>query len=353
MSSNNTPLKWEFIERDLPEAGKLTVRVALPGRRKDLMIAMDSAKRRHLLIEIPLGESTSFVERSSRGISIQTVDMNVDEGERRNFVDIICLESAGHSALDTIAYEIADALEAGASILRISLVQNVLAKWRRFWSEVHKGLISREQQIGLFGELWFLAHWLGPSVGFSSAVRAWRGPLGSRNDFESNLVGVEVKTSSKSEISHHINGLEQLLEPKDGALFLMSIGVRDEASASESLPGLISYIREMLQSDFDALSCFDSCLYSSGYLDALESEYDKLKLRIRRQEIYRVVDGFPRLIPGSLKEPLALGIGSVGYELNLNGAESWCLAKNALDAQVLLRDFFDDGLSSAKLHEPA
>jgi hypothetical protein len=50
-------------------------------------------------------------------------------------------------------------LQAGASIGHISLVQNVLAKWRRFWSGVSRGLLSKEQQFGLFGELWFFCRW--------------------------------------------------------------------------------------------------------------------------------------------------------------------------------------------------
>lgn len=340
MSKGPEQFRWDLVEADLPVGAKLTVRLAMPSRRKDILLAIDSAKRRHLLIEIPFGEPNELFERASRGLSILTVDMRVDDGGLRSFVDIVCLEPSGHSALNIIAYEIADALEAGASIFRISLIQNVLAKWRRFWAEMHQGLISREQQLGLFGELWFLAYWLSPSIGFSRAIRAWRGPLGSRNDFETDLIGVEVKTSSKSDVSHHINGLEQLLEPFGGTLFLMSLAVRDEGSATENLPKIVSYIRENLETEFEALSHFESCLYRTGYVDALAKEYAKLKLRVRGGQLYRVIEGFPRLVPASLAQPLLPGISSVSYELNLNGAGPWCVARSPLEAEQLLRDFF-------------
>jgi hypothetical protein len=316
------------------------VRFAIPSRRKDFLIAVDSAKRRHLLIEIPDGEPSELSERASRGISIRTVDMRTDDGGRSNFIDIVCLEPSGYSALDTIGAELVDALDAGASISRISLVQNVLAKWRRFWAEVHQGLLSREQHLGLFGELWFLAYWLGPSVGFSKALHAWRGPFGSRNDFEADTIGIEVKVTSKSDISHHINGLEQLLEPAGGELFLMSIAVREEGSAAENLPKLIAHIRETLREDFEALSRFDSCLYSVGYVDALVNEYAKIKFRVRTQKLYSVKDGFPRLVPSYLSGPLLPGVGNVSYELSLNGAEPWCVAKSPLEAEQLLKSVF-------------
>lgn len=342
MSTLTHPLNWERIETDLPESGRLTVRIAMPSRRSDLFIAIDSAKRRHLLVEIPSGEPSELFERPSRGISLQTVDMKVSTDERKNFIDVICLEVQGYPALDIIAHEIADALDAGSSILRIALIKNVLAKWRRFWSGINQNLLSREQQIGLFGELWFIVQWLGPSIGFAEAVRAWRGPFGSRNDFEANQIAIEVKTTGRLDTVHQVNGLEQLVEPATGALFLMSISVRDEGSAHDSLPKLIKDIRDVLDSQYDALSNFDSCLYAAGYLDEHATEYEKSMLRIRSEKLYRVSPGFPRLIPSSLNEPLSPGISGVNYELSLDGAQNWCVANAPKEAKNLLHDFFDD-----------
>lgn len=334
-------LRWDLVESDVPQGEQFTVRVALPRRRKDLLIAVDAVRRRHILLEIPLGEPYELSERASRGISVQTLQMKTDTGEFCNFIDIICLEANCHAVLDIILGEIADALDAGASILRVSLVQNILSKWRRFWSPISQEALARERQIGLFGELWFLMRWLEPSIGLRAAIEMWRGPFGARNDFESNLVGVEVKTSSRVDKTHIIHGLEQLLEPADGVLFLMSICVRDEASAADSLPSLIRDIRQKLCDDHDTLSRFDNSLYSVGYDDSLESEYEKLKLRVRSEELYRVANEFPRLVPESLKSTLPPGIGQVSYELRLDGALPWRVACRPEGAQHLLREFLE------------
>ena len=62
------------------------------------------------------------------------------------------------------------------------LVQNVLAKWRRFWSGVSQSALSREQQLGLFGELWFMPEILidKPNLVRFEARRA-QAPLGQED----------------------------------------------------------------------------------------------------------------------------------------------------------------------------
>ncbi len=334
-----TPLPWALVEATTPSGERLTVRTAFPGSHGDVLIALDAARRRYILVRIPSGEPSELAERISKGIAVQTVEMRVDGGRTENFVEIACLESQGHAALDTIAVELVVALMAGASIGRVRLVQNVLAKWRRFWAGVNQGLLSREQQLGLFGELWFLSRWLCPSVGAGKALQMWRGPTGARNDFEAQGVGIEVKTTGRVDAAHVIHGLDQLLEPPGGVLFLFSLSVRDEASGNDCLPNLVNEMRDRLTDDIPALLQFDASVYAAGYDDRLASEYAKLVLRIRDEGIYRVTDGFPRLVPASIIGGLPAGLNAINYELNLAAAAAWLLAKSPGAASKLLADF--------------
>lgn len=331
---------WDLLEAEPPRGDRLTVRKAMPKGRGDVLIAVDAAKHRYILVAIPPGEPCELGERISKGIAVQTVEMDVGEGPFQPFVEIACLEPQGHAALDIIVHELIEALEAGASIGRIRLVQNVLAKWRRFWSGVGQGVLSKEQQIGLFGEIWFLNRWLSPSVGVTRAVQMWRGPTGARNDFEGQSFGIEVKTTGRVEASHIIHGLEQLLEPPDGALFLFSLSVRDEANGVETLPRMVQEMRDRLTEDYASLSQFDATLYAAGYDDRLTSEYAKLVLRIREEGLYRVNEGFPRLIPSSIAGGLPPGVSTVTYELRLDAAAKWMVARTPAAASKLLADFF-------------
>lgn len=339
ISTASRDLRWDLLEAQPPGGERLTVRTAMPDRNGDVLIAIDAARRRHVLVGIPPGEPSELVERISRGIAVQTVEMNDGSGHLHKFLEIACLEPQGYAALDVIAGELVGALEAGASIGRVRLVLNVLAKWRRFWSGINQGLLSREKQLGLFGELWFLGRWLSPGSGAAKAVQTWRGPTGARNDFEKPGLAIEVKTTIRLDAAHVIHGLEQLLEPPGGSLFLFSLAVRDEASGAETLPGIVQEIRGLLEEDYSALAHFDSTLYASGYDDAHASEYAKLALRVHSEELYRVSADFPRLIPNSLTAGLPPGVGNVRYELRLDAALPWLVADSPSSAAVLLAEF--------------
>lgn len=319
-------LRWDLLEAQPPAGERLTVRTAIAGRHPDVLIALDAARLRHVLVELPSTEPGEVAERVSRGIAVQTVEFRTGDGRDHRFVEIACLDSQGHAALDTIAIELVEALEAGASITRVRLVQNVLAKWRRFWSGVSQGLLSREQQLGLFGELWFLNRWLAPNLGIERAVKIWRGPGGARNDFEAPGLGIEVKTSGRIDGAHVIHGLDQLLEPPGGQLMLFSLLVRDEASGTENLPMLVREARGLIGDDYSLHSNFDSMLYAAGYDDRLAGEYAKLVLRIRAEGLYRVADGFPRLVPASIVGGLPAGVSALEYQLRTDAAGPWLVA---------------------------
>lgn len=319
-------LRWDLLMNQPPTGERLTVRTAIAGRHPDVLIALDVARRRHVLVEIPVGEAGEVAERISRGVAVQTVGLKTGAGLESRFIEIACLDVQGHAALDTIAVELVDALESGASVGRVRLVQSVLAKWRRFWAGISPSVLSTEQQLGLFGELWFLTRWLAPNVGVERAVKMWRGPGGARNDFETPGTGIEVKSSGRVDGAHIIHGLDQLLEPPGGRLMLFSLLVRDEASGSETLPALVAQTRGLIAEDDGLQSQFDAMLYESGYDDRLAADYSKFVLRIRAEELYLVVEGFPRLVPSSIVGGLPPGVGGLEYELRLDAAGPWLLA---------------------------
>ncbi len=326
MSLADTQLRWDLLEAQPPSGERLTVRRALAGRHPDVLIALDAAKRRHVLVALPHGELGELAERTSRGIAVQTVELRPSSEATKRFVDVECLDAEGHAALDTIAVELIEALEAGASIGRVRLVQNVLAKWRRFWSGIAQGVLSKEEQLGLFGELWFLNRWLAPAVGVSAAVMMWRGPAGARNDFEAQGLAIEVKTTGRVDGAHVIHGLDQLLAPPGVKLMLFSVLVRDEASGTESLPAQVAEARGLIAEDYALQSQFDALIYAAGYDDRLAAEYAKLVLRIRDTSLYHVAEGFPRLVPASLLGGVPIGVSAVEYQLRLDAAGTWLLA---------------------------
>jgi hypothetical protein len=331
--------RWDLLEAEPPTKERLAVRIALRGRTTDVLIGIDTALRRYVLVRIPTGEEDALTERISRGIGVQTVKMvPQDTGVEEAFVEVACLDAQGHGAFDLVVGELVDAVERASGLTRVKLAQGVLSRWRRFWSGVPTNALSIERQVGLFGELYFLNRWLCSALEPSKAIAAWQGPGGARNDFELQGLAIEAKATKRVDAVHVIHGLDQLLEPAGGALLLFALCVRDEASATENLPRLVTELRGKLYEDADALSAFDTLLYMTGYDDRLEAEYSKLLLRVRSEALYRVTAGFPRLVPTSIAGGLPAGVDSVTYELRLDAAAAWMVASTPTAAIKLLQD---------------
>ena len=325
---------WTTLAREHVQDETLRARRAAPEVTGRLVAALDADGRRHLLVLL-LPDESDLLDTQSRGVGVVTRELQVLGQEAGRYLDITCHDSAGHDAFDLIAGELADRLVAGRETAS-ACVTRVLARWRRFWGHLPQQLLSREEQLGLFGELWFLSVWLIPKVGAPEAVTRWRGPFASRHDFEwaGRSVEVKVATSARGRI-HRFTGLDQLAPPQPGELLLFSLRVHEEAGATNTLPSVISTCRALLGTDPESLSGFERSLAQAGYSPAYEEEYAKLHLRVAEEGLFEVRDDFPRLTTAQLPGGAPPGVERIEYEINLGGFGHLCAASRATDATML------------------
>jgi hypothetical protein len=238
-----------------------------------------------------------------------------------------CNDVTGYDAFDYIGSHIAQLLAEG-TLGEIEVVAKVLARWRRFWGQTPRDLLSRESIIGLFGEVWFFTEWLLPLNGAEN-ILAWRGPYGATHDFQRTEYSVEVKTttSARGHI-HTIQSLEQLEPPEVGLLYLFSLRLREDASGSHSLPSLVSMCMDRLASSPAELSLFESALAEVGYLPSQASEYERIRFRIEEECLFRVDENFPRITKGTFHGGVPLGIERIQYSVNLNAFSHLCVARS-------------------------
>jgi hypothetical protein len=85
-----------------------------------------------------------------------------------------------------------------------------LERWRKLLESGPRQGLSEKQLRGLFGELWFLKSVAIPCVGPLAAVHAWKGPLGSPQDFQLFDGLIEVKTILPGSHRVAISSAEQL-----------------------------------------------------------------------------------------------------------------------------------------------
>jgi hypothetical protein len=270
----------------------------------------------------------------SRGLEVTTRELTIPNHETGRWLDIVCNDASGHEAFDLIGGELANRLESDNATAP-EVVRRVLAKWRRFWGQMAKPVLSRQEILGLFGELWFLSVWLIPLAGAAQAVTRWRGP-NARHDFEWIGMSVEVKaTASTRGHIHRINGLDQLDPPENGRLLLFSLRVREEAGANNTLSSLAAAVRGQLEQHHDALTNFEEMLVARGYSPAHEEDYAALRMRIIDEALYDVRADFPKLTMAQFPAGLPVGIERIEYEINLGGCAHLCAASRPEHAGIL------------------
>ena len=211
-----------------------------------------------------------------------------------------------------------------------------LNRWQKFLSARADGL-SVSRQRGLFGELYFLRYVLLPQVDVPSAVMAWRAPERSHQDFQFASASIEVKTTTaKQPQDIRITSERQLDSTGTSALFLF-VAVLDEREVEpngtvqgETLPAAVAALRNLLGSNNVPRDTFDDRLLDAGYLDADAPRFEARRFALRSQQCFQVVDGFPRLLEGSLPS----GIGDVSYALSLAACAPFAVPVTAVISAI-------------------
>ena len=277
---------------------------------------------------------TGLADRKSRGLSVSTIELADEHGGSRRYLVLECEEVAGHAWFDLIGADLATMIVSQAPA---QVVARVLAKWRRFWGQPLKDLLTREAQIGLFAELWFLSRWLYPAAGPETAVIRWRGPLGARRDFEwpGNAVEVKGSTLVRGPV-FRIHGLDQLDPPcVDGTLLFFAIRLREDGGGDHTLPSLVQECTTRFEPDATALSLFETKLADAGYSPLHEADYAATRWRLVDERLYPVGKDFPRLGSENFPHGLPGGISELAYSLDLSGYTGMAFCDLAAAADLL------------------
>jgi hypothetical protein len=328
---------WELLASTQPAGDNLTARPFESKLKNRIFFAIDSKKQRHFLISV-LPDEAELWDVSSRGVSATTRELTFDSNNIVNYIDVVCLDKDGNEAFDLLCRDIIKSLTKQSEQPAI-LIKKIIWKWRKFWSNIPKNILSGEEVVGLFGELLFLLNWVTKYVNYAEAVKRWRGAFGSRHDFEWEGRAVEVKTTTSTRGHlHRINGIDQMEPPDGGKLYMFSVVVREEASAINSLPNMVNNLRNKFAEDFDALDKLDSALIQAGYLTSHEEDYREICFDIIEQKIYEVKENFPKLTISDFLNGLPSGIEKVEYEINLNGYDHLIVSSSPDD--LATKDIF-------------
>jgi hypothetical protein len=326
---------WNQVEPARPGGDELVCRQAAPELTPRLLAAVDSRGRRHYLVVLEQTDD-ALRDSGSRGLTVLTEELVLPGQTQSRYINIICEDSLGHAMFDLLGSDIAERLNAGVDSAA-EVVVRVLAKWRRFWGQLPRQMLTREAQVGLFAEIWFLNYWLLPATTPDQAVRMWRGPHGARHDFERAGLSIEAKgtTSTRGRI-YKINGIRQLEPPEAGTLLFFGVRLREEAGASNTLPALIEACRQRVRVDPNAEGLFETAIIAAGYSANHEDEYSKVHWRVVEGLLFDTARTFPRLSTTSFSQEALQGVEEIDYVINLGTFEDAVVARSPADAAEIL-----------------
>ena len=220
----------------------------------------------------------------------------------------------------------------GDSTTAFAVVLNRLRRWQQMLDQAPTKLLTRQEQIGLFGELLFLRDFMGSAIGLSSAAMSWEGPEGDEQDFQFQGTAIEVKTrlvTSDSSVS--ISSIEQL-DPSRGPIILccQSISlVSQEMREGLSLNKLVNEIaQELANGNGEASDRFEANLLLYGF--ERRAEYDEVFWALSNREFYSVEDEFPSIRAVSIPP----GASKVRYELALAACSPFQISRQEASSRV-------------------
>jgi len=189
---------------------------------------------------------------------------------------------------------------------------NRIRAWQSFMEKDGFGVLGKEAETGLFGELFVLEALLDQDIPLSTVPRIWTGPAGNIHDFLLGVGALEVKTTiSKSSFPAQIASLEQLDNTLVYPLFLAGVRLLLQETGL-TLPEYIERISNYFKSDAFVRNEFQCRLIQAGYIESFADHYVRRFIQMETR-FYEINDSFPRLT----RDNISSAITKATYEIDL------------------------------------
>ncbi|WP_419252452.1 PD-(D/E)XK motif protein [Caulobacter sp. ErkDOM-YI] len=269
-----------------------------------------------LLVGFNLGQTRRVDELpEARGFSVSFL-AEPPAARYENWIALTRRPEAGVDLFALMASDIAasltDAGPASEQWLFGTLLHRIRA-WQDFMQRPRDGVLSREKELGLFGELLVFRDFLDAGVTPVQVAAAWQGPARSVQDFIVGYRGLEVKTTlSANGFPARISSLDQLDTSQGRAVMVAAVrlSLQDDGL---TLPELVTDLRERLAGIGLTASLFERSLLLAGYFDTAADKYVR-RFGPVNTRVFPVDDDFPSLTRSAVRAE----IRTAEYELDLD-----------------------------------
>lgn len=211
--------------------------------------------------------------------------------------------------LCTDLLEVTRPLAANEAFRAMRMLLGRLGHWQQVLARRRVGRLSRQEEMGLLGELLVLRDVLTPRIGLSTGIAAWRGPYGDEQDFAVAGAIVEVKTQGASSDARFMVSSEDQLDTSAGPVLVCRQCLSTASGgAGDSLDDVAAGLLFATAHLPAANAKLRGGLHAAGWTQG--AGYNG-RWSLSGRSWYRVADGFPRIIRGDLRA----GVSRVRYQV--------------------------------------
>lgn len=244
------------------------------------------------------------------------IKVSIDYEESYQDKAILCIHLKNTSFIETYLKLLEKIISAIYEIenqeYSIHKLSTEITNWRKcFEDENYEGL-TKEEQIGLYGELSVINEIYSKNVSPENILRYWFGPDRGLHDFKFPNFFLEVKTYSKKQNKIKISNIDQLNYKSYSNLHLGCVEIQIDDSGI-SLVELISSLQEKIFKEASLYDKFTEKLNAYGYFDLHKENYNN-KFLMNGINFFKVEKNFPSI----LKEDVLEGIIDISYSIELN-----------------------------------
>jgi len=309
MLENNFVNPWDKL--DMPQRGHVSSRRVGTEYQYDFYFARDCKGSYMLVFSITSDVVVEYEPISLNGMYVN----NVSVGDAPSIV-LILKNSLDWPIFLKVCVDLCE-VSSGASTEKkaVKSFYNRLRYWSYFLDRGYDDKLSKEEQVGLIGELLVISNYLIPEYNALDAVNFWTGADADVQDFFIADKRIEVKTCtspSKNEVC--ISSAEQLYDAGCPVfLVVVYIGVAtSEGEGVFSLSSLAMDVSERLKHEnVEAYDIFVKKLAMVGM--SLDGSYNDIFYCANQFKAFKIVKDFPRITSDELR----VGVSRVKYMINI------------------------------------
>jgi hypothetical protein len=267
-----------------------------------------------------------------RGVRVSHEERDDTEGRPIAQITVVLEEERLRDIFAVLAADLINAVIVEPSApLALRRCVDRLCMWQGLFERLSPEGLSEERQRGLFGELIVLNSLVMQEGALLSGVSAWTGAEAHHQDFITDGIAIEVKTTlAKRHARIAIANERQLDERPHEVLILASVRLEESVTHGSSLPGTVAELHRRLSDEELAARLFDTKLLMADYLDIHSPYYEARRYRPAAIRYYQVGGNFPRLTEANLPG----GVGDIRYSIIADDLGSWEVSEAEVRAML-------------------